>query len=104
MVQSQLMRTKQCYSRLTNFSDTIKQIMEQLISNQSTSFLSQSVVFGKIILSTLKNETELEFTMAHNVGTLSRGFEILISYIFGKCSKSSLKYNIINITINKKYC
>lgn len=59
-------------------------------SNQSL-FLSQSVVFGKIILSTLKNETELEFTMAHNVGILSLGFEILMLYIFGKCSKSSLK-------------
>jgi len=44
--------------------------MEQFNSNQST-FLSQSVVFGRIILSTLKNETELEFTMAHNVGILS---------------------------------
>jgi len=61
-----------------------------LNSNQSP-FLSQSAVFGKIILSTLKNETELEFTMAHNVGILSLGFEILMSYIFGKRSKSSLK-------------
>lgn len=66
------------YDKHKNVNNIIRKIMKQLYSNQSP-FLSQSTVFGRIILSTLKNETELEFTMAHNVGILSLGFEILMS-------------------------